>query len=110
MNCKCTQELKSRMSDKIKDSEPGQLCPKNATFVDGSVRCKNEVLSFEHGIKLVIPFSFKVRTNSGKTKEIETSVMASHCPFCGVSLQEEKPEPLNPLEAQIAEELEESDR
>jgi hypothetical protein len=87
--CKCIEETIDRLKTKLTEAgAPGKFRPKNAESIRFCVP-KNGGINFTTGkTQLMIPFSV-TWTVPGKTlgKDIEVPVLATHCPFCGTSLE-----------------------
>lgn len=88
--CDCIKDLETRLRDKLSGpDEMGKLKPKGGVLK--YLMPAHMALLFDSGkTALQIPFEATWELPNGKRKEINVPILASHCPFCGVSVEQPK--------------------
>lgn len=95
MICPCIKELEEKLITVAQVHDGRVAWPKKADKVV-TARLKNIGLLFSSGkCALMIPFTFQWKDANGSylTKETETSIEASFCPFCGKSTEDKTEQP-----------------
>ena len=89
MNCDCIADLEKRLTEKLKSGDDLAFGrPRGGKFK--SVHCSAFVFRLTAGGSLQIPFGITWEYGIGGHKTTSLPVMASHCPFCGKPIDEEK--------------------
>lgn len=89
--CKCIEETEVQLREKLADGLSGIKPSKDASLQ--SLFAANSAFAFMAGKNILnIPFTATWTMQSGKTKETTINMIASHCPFCGESFDEEPKE------------------
>jgi hypothetical protein len=87
--CKCIKDLEIRLTEKLSlnDDLPPSMKPKGGKLRHLSAT-NTALMTDDWKHKLNIPFTARWTLPSGKDKSTIVSVIASHCPFCGVKVEE----------------------